>query len=80
MSEHDPHDPWASLAESLGATPANEPSKPAASRPPQAASKPKPPRQMPPTKPASGNWDQLASELGVAGSNDSPPPAILTSV
>lgn len=67
MSEHDPHDPWASLAESLGAAPTNEPTRQSPPPKPQASSsRPKTPQRPKPAA-ESGSWDQLAADLGVAG-------------
>ena len=69
MSDNDPHDPWASLAESLGAAPANDPPRPAPPRPQQPpAQRAKPPQQpKSPPPPQTGSWDDIAAELGVSG-------------
>lgn len=75
MSEHE-HDPWASLADTLGVTPGGDapPSRPVA--PPQRpASKARPPQNRPAAAaPAAEDWDQIASELGVSGSPEEAPP------
>jgi hypothetical protein len=59
-------DPWADLAESLGATPNAEPQPPQAAEPPRPKPAPQPaqPRPRPAT---TGDWDGLASDLGVEG-------------
>jgi len=66
----DEKDPWASLAESLGATPSREPSPPPTQRPPE---KPRvesrqEPRPEPPRAPAprtTQGWEDLDSSLGL---------------
>jgi len=68
-----PHDPWASLAESLGVGPTGEsaPTPPAAPRPASPArSEKRPPR---PAQSRAASWDSLASDLGVeSGSSQAP--------
>ena len=73
-----PADPWASLAETLGVGPGSEaPQRPASPRP--AASRP-PQRRDPVQRPArpapaAGDWDELASSLGIeAGRPAAAPP------
>jgi hypothetical protein len=59
-------DPWADLAESLGATPGSDPKPQQASEP----SRPRPPQQVPRSRPrpaVGGDWDGLASDLGIEG-------------
>ena len=76
MSEHDPQDPWASLAESLGAAPSSEPSPPRPAQPARPAARPRTEPKPRPATPAGGDWDALASDLGVAGSPaETPRPA-----
>lgn len=74
MSEHDPHDPWASLAESLGASPTSEPSPPRPAPAPKPAPRPRSESKPRPAPAAGGDWDALASDLGVGGSPATEPP------
>jgi len=77
MTAPDAHDPWESLADSLGASPAHDdrpPASPPADRPPQpAARKPRQPARSKPPATTGGSWDDLASELGVAGGGEATP-------
>ncbi len=68
MPDHS-HDAWDSLADSLGARPAGEESTPRPTPPAQPAPRPQTElkRPRPSTPPAAASWDDLASELGVAG-------------
>ena len=75
MAENESPDPWDSLAESLGATPANDAAPaprptttPPRRRTPPAASRPAPP-------PPAADWDNLAQELGLAEKAQSRPAA-----
>ncbi len=66
MHAPDNQDPWSSLAESLGVGPGSEPERkpaapPPARTPPRPAEKPKPRASG-----SSGNWDDLAADLGIA--------------
>lgn len=74
MSPTDPHDPWASLAESLGALPANDAPRPPVARPQPPAPKPRQESLQPKPTATTGDWDSLASELGVPGGAAPPPP------
>jgi hypothetical protein len=75
MPDHASPDPWESLADSLGAAPADakpvRPEPPAA--PPRSRERPPARRPAPPPPPAAGDWDSLAAELGVSG-RDAPAP------
>ena len=73
MSEHIPHDPWASLAESLGASPSSEPSPPRPAQPPKPAPRPRSESRPRPAPAAGGDWDALASDLGIGGPAAEPP-------
>jgi len=59
-------DPWASLADTLGVGPGEEPARPAS---PPPARKPTPPPRPAAEKPqpasSGGDWDSLASDLGI---------------
>ncbi len=67
MSEHE-HDPWASLADTLGVTPGGDASAPRPLPPARPAAKPRAPQKRPASAaPAAENWDHIASELGVSG-------------
>ncbi len=72
MHDHNPSDPWASLAESLGVGPSGD----AAPKPPAAPKPASPPRtERRPARPAAGpkgDWDSLASELGIGGTEPAP--------
>ena len=84
MSEHEQkpeqkNDPWANLAESLGAKPAATPaaervSRPAASAPPTPARPPQKPREDRPAAAVRSDWGGLASSLGVEPTAESAPP------
>lgn len=68
MPDNTPFDPWDSLADSLGAKPADNPpppSRPAPPPPPRAREKP-PAAKKPQSRPEAGNWDDLADSLGIA--------------
>lgn len=85
MSAFDPeqHDPWASLADSLGVGPGGE--EPVARPAPPPPPKPEKPARPKPEKPArptaaeasTGGWDELAAELGLgpAAGRSAPVPA-----
>ena len=84
MSEHEhKNDPWADLAESLGAKPvakpADEPaSRPAASTPSTPARPPQKPREVKPASAPRSDWGDLASSLGLEPSKEppaTPPPS-----
>ncbi|MFM8703943.1 MAG: hypothetical protein ACKOHG_08755, partial [Planctomycetia bacterium] len=78
MSEHEQkNDPWANLADTLGAKPAAKPVSPppAASAPPPAARPPQKPRaDQPATRPRS-DWGSLESALGLPPSPQGAPAA-----
>lgn len=59
-------DPWADLADSLGATPGAEPQPPRAAEPPRPRPTQQPARPHSRPTPA-GDWDALASDLGIEG-------------
>jgi len=73
MPADDAHDPWDSLADSLGAAPAHGDQPPANRPPPAAARKPRQQSRPKPPAAASGTWDDLASELGIAGGGEAAP-------
>ena len=78
MSEHDQKkDPWANLAESLGAKPVAKPadesaSRPAAATPSTPARPPQKPRETKPASAARSDWGGLASSLGLEPSKEPP--------
>ncbi|MFM8892290.1 MAG: hypothetical protein ACKOTB_11840 [Planctomycetia bacterium] len=81
MSEHDKNkDPWADLAESLGAKPASEPQRPATPPAPPAGSASRQPpkaRESRPTAQSGSDWGGLAASLGLEPTAEaSPPPAV----
>ncbi|MBQ79290.1 MAG: hypothetical protein CMJ66_04465, partial [Planctomycetaceae bacterium] len=69
------NDPWANLADSLGAAPGGEPSQKTQSRPVKPA-KPvedeKPASKDSTTEPTRTDWGGVANQLGVEGSKPSP--------
>jgi hypothetical protein len=84
MSEHDQKkDPWADLAESLGAKPAAKPGeeptpRPVATTPPSARPPQKPRVDRPATPAAQSDWGGLASSLGLEPAKEppaTPPPS-----
>lgn len=69
MSDDAPHDPWDTLADSLGAKPAGTPPPaPKPVSPPPRRERPAARRPAPP--PAAGDWDSLAADLGVQPRRD----------
>jgi hypothetical protein len=68
MADHESSDPWDSLAESLGASPAEEPAPAARPAPPRPSRRRSPPAaSRPPSPPPAADWDSLAAELGLPG-------------
>jgi len=72
MSEHEhKNDPWANLADSLGAKPVAKPaSPPAAATPPAPARAPQKAREEKPTPAVRSDWGGLESALGLAPSGE----------
>ena len=77
MSEHEQkNDPWANLADTLGAKPVAKPAAPpAAATPPAPARPPQKPRDEKPTPAVRSDWGGLASALGLEPAGESKPAA-----
>ena len=65
MSDDTPHDPWDTLADSLGAKPSGNPPPAPKPVPPPQPRRERPAARQPAPPPAAGDWDSLAAELGV---------------
>ena len=65
MPDHTPHDPWDSLADTLGAKPAADSPQPHPQPTPPPRPRERPATQRPPAAAASGDWDGLADTLGI---------------